>query len=113
MSDTIINDKRWRPSSMIVWGNTIRGRGPTVHLPGVVGAYGCSTGATAACDRRESPPILCAWTFNFGGPKGGAVHLCRRCFPGEKPNRKLRPAAGWLRYAWPKPARAADERSGT
>jgi hypothetical protein len=105
MAETIIHDKQWRPSSMIVWGGFAR-RGTTVHLPGVTGAYGASTGATAACDRRARPPILCAWSFRFGGPAGGAVHLCRRCFPDGKPNRKFRPAAGWLRYAWPRRARA-------
>jgi hypothetical protein len=98
--DTLIHDKRWRPSSMIVWGSHSKRLGTVVHLPGAIGAYGCSTGATAACDRRERAPVRCAWTFSFGGPAGGRAHLCRRCFPDGKPNRKLRPPEGWLRYWW-------------
>lgn len=87
---------------MIVWSNCFAGHGPTVHLPGVLGAYGASTGATAACmaKRKRGGSILCAWTFRFGTV--GTHHLCKRCFPDGKPNRTLRPDAGWFRYVWPR-----------
>jgi hypothetical protein len=103
VSDTIINDKRWRPSSMIVWGGSIGRDGPTVHLPRELAPYGCSIGATPACmTGKHGRRVLCAWTFRFGGPAGGKVHLCKRCFPDGRPNRKFRPAEGWLRYSWPR-----------
>lgn len=108
-ADIIVHDKRWRPSSMIVWGGAV-GRLTTVHLPRELARYGCSTGATPACmTGARGRRVLCAWTFNFGGPAGGRVHLCRRCFPGGKPNRKFRPAAGWLRYWWPQHGRNITE----